>query len=51
MLTDLPVPTIFAHRGACCYSPENTLAAFELAASAEAPYRDFATQLHVLARR
>jgi SAM-dependent methyltransferase len=27
------------------------LVAFELAASAEAPYRDFATQLHVLARR
>jgi glycerophosphoryl diester phosphodiesterase len=31
MLANLPLPTIFAHRGACGYSPENTLAAFELA--------------------
>jgi glycerophosphoryl diester phosphodiesterase len=29
--SNLPTPTIFAHRGACSYSPENTLAAFELA--------------------
>jgi glycerophosphoryl diester phosphodiesterase len=32
MLFDqLPRPTIFAHRGASAYAPENTLAAFELA--------------------
>jgi glycerophosphoryl diester phosphodiesterase len=31
MFPNLPLPTIFAHRGACSYSPENTLAAFELA--------------------
>ena len=27
----LPKPLVFAHRGACAYAPENTLAAFELA--------------------
>lgn len=31
MLNQLPRPTIFAHRGASAYAPENTLAAFELA--------------------
>lgn len=31
MLDILPHPTIFAHRGASAYAPENTLAAFELA--------------------
>lgn len=31
MLTSLPQPIIFAHRGACAHAPENTLAAFELA--------------------
>jgi len=31
MLKDLPSPTIFAHRGASAYAPENTIAAFELA--------------------
>lgn len=31
MLTSLPQPIIFAHRGASAYAPENTLAAFELA--------------------
>lgn len=31
MLTTLPRPVIFAHRGASAYAPENTLAAFELA--------------------
>ncbi len=31
MLSDLPSPLIFAHRGASAYAPENTLAAFELA--------------------
>lgn len=30
-LEELPSPTIFAHRGASAYAPENTLAAFELA--------------------
>lgn len=31
MFSRLPRPTIFAHRGASAYAPENTLAAFELA--------------------
>jgi glycerophosphoryl diester phosphodiesterase len=31
MYDHLPNPTIFAHRGASAYAPENTLAAFELA--------------------
>jgi glycerophosphoryl diester phosphodiesterase len=31
MLTTLPQPVIFAHRGASAHAPENTLAAFELA--------------------
>src|SRR5258706_1202016 len=31
MLTSLPQPIIFAHRGASAYAPENTLAAFNLA--------------------
>ena len=31
MFEHLPPPTIFAHRGASNYAPENTLAAFELA--------------------
>lgn len=31
MLTSLPQPMIFAHRGASAHAPENTLAAFELA--------------------
>ena len=31
MLSELPSPMIFAHRGASAYAPENTLAAFELA--------------------
>ena len=32
MLSDLPSPIIFAHRGASAHAPENTLASFELAA-------------------
>ena len=36
MLTSLPQPIIFAHRGACAHAPENTLAAFELALAQEA---------------
>jgi glycerophosphoryl diester phosphodiesterase len=31
MLKYLPRPAIIAHRGACAYAPENTLAAFDLA--------------------
>jgi glycerophosphoryl diester phosphodiesterase len=31
MLSSLPQPMIFAHRGASAHAPENTLAAFELA--------------------
>ena len=31
MLTTLPQPIIFAHRGASAHAPENTLASFELA--------------------
>jgi len=31
MYSSLPQPTIFAHRGASAYAPENTLTAFELA--------------------
>lgn len=31
MLTQIPHPIIFAHRGASAHAPENTLAAFELA--------------------
>ncbi len=31
MFTNLPRPTIFAHRGSSAYAPENTLAAFEMA--------------------
>lgn len=31
MLHNLPIPTVFAHRGASAYAPENTLAAFTLA--------------------
>ncbi len=36
MLSDLPRPTIFGHRGACVYAPENTIASFELAHSQRA---------------
>ena len=31
MYHNLPIPTVFAHRGASAYAPENTLAAFKLA--------------------
>jgi glycerophosphoryl diester phosphodiesterase len=36
MYVELPRPTIFAHRGASAYAPENTLAAFELAIQQDA---------------
>src|SRR5512147_1683568 len=32
MLSHIPNPAIIAHRGASAYAPENTLAAFDLAA-------------------
>jgi len=35
MFPNLPRPTVFAHRGASAYAPENTLAAFQLAAEHE----------------
>jgi len=35
--TDLPRPTLFAHRGSSAHAPENTLAAFELAFRQGAP--------------
>jgi glycerophosphoryl diester phosphodiesterase len=31
MHPDLPIPAVFAHRGASAYAPENTLSAFQLA--------------------
>ncbi|MFH1184943.1 MAG: glycerophosphodiester phosphodiesterase family protein [Chloroflexota bacterium] len=37
MLASLPRPIIFAHRGASSLAPENTMAAFELAAKDGAP--------------
>jgi glycerophosphoryl diester phosphodiesterase len=36
MYTDLPRPTLFAHRGASAHAPENTLAAFSLAVRQQA---------------
>jgi glycerophosphoryl diester phosphodiesterase len=35
--SDLPRPTVFAHRGSSAHAPENTLAAFQLALSQGAP--------------
>ena len=37
MYKTLPRPTIFAHRGASAYAPENTLAAFQLALEQRSP--------------
>jgi glycerophosphoryl diester phosphodiesterase len=37
MYDDLPRPTIFAHRGAKAYAPENTLASFQMAVTQGAP--------------
>jgi glycerophosphoryl diester phosphodiesterase len=31
MRPDIPIPAVFAHRGASAYAPENTLSAFQLA--------------------
>jgi glycerophosphoryl diester phosphodiesterase len=36
MLAELPRPIVFAHRGASAHAPENTLAAFQLAAAQQA---------------
>ncbi|HEY3313106.1 MAG TPA: glycerophosphodiester phosphodiesterase family protein [Anaerolineales bacterium] len=40
-----PTPIFFAHRGASAYAPENTLAAFELAARQGAPAIEFDVKL------
>jgi glycerophosphoryl diester phosphodiesterase len=45
MLTHFPTPIVFAHRGASAYAPENTLAAFELAARQGAPAIEFDVKL------
>jgi glycerophosphoryl diester phosphodiesterase len=37
LLSKLPTPIIFAHRGACAFAPENTLAAFKQAEEVGAP--------------
>jgi glycerophosphoryl diester phosphodiesterase len=37
LLTQLPIPLVFAHRGASADAPENTLASFKLAAELGAP--------------
>ena len=45
MLSSLPAPIIFAHRGASALAPENTLAAFLLAAEKGAPAIELDVQL------
>lgn len=45
MIADIPTPIIFAHRGASAYAPENTLAAFELAARQGARAIEFDVKL------
>jgi glycerophosphoryl diester phosphodiesterase len=45
MYLDLPRPTIFAHRGASAYAPENTLVAFELAVAQKADAIEFDVKL------
>lgn len=45
MLTQLPPPFYFAHRGASAHAPENTLAAFELALEQGAPAIEFDVKL------
>ncbi len=45
MLETLSKPVVFAHRGACTYAPENTLAAFELAYRQGAPAIEFDAKL------
>ena len=45
MWTDLPHPTVIAHRGDKAHAPENTLAAFELAAEKGADAIEFDVKL------
>ena len=45
MFDSLPSPVVFAHRGASAHAPENTLAAFNLAVSQDAPVIEFDVQL------
>jgi len=45
MITHFPFPIIFAHRGSSAHAPENTLAAFELAARQGAPAIEFDVKL------
>jgi glycerophosphoryl diester phosphodiesterase len=45
MFADLPRPTVFAHRGASAHAPENTLAAFKLAAEQGADAIEFDVKL------
>ncbi len=45
MLSQLPSPFYFAHRGASAHAPENTLAAFELALKQGAPAIEFDVKL------
>ena len=45
MIENFPNPIFFAHRGASAYAPENTLAAFELAARMGAPAIEFDVKL------
>ncbi len=45
MFPNLPRPTVFAHRGASAHAPENTLAAFKLAAEQGADAIEFDVKL------
>jgi glycerophosphoryl diester phosphodiesterase len=45
MWPDIPVPVVFAHRGDCAHAPENTLAAFTMAADKGAPAIEFDVKL------
>jgi glycerophosphoryl diester phosphodiesterase len=45
MFVNLPHPTVFAHRGASAHAPENTLAAFKLAAEQGADAIEFDVKL------
>jgi glycerophosphoryl diester phosphodiesterase len=45
MINHFPIPIIFAHRGASAQAPENTLAAFELAAKQAANAIEFDVKL------
>ena len=45
MFKELPVPTVFAHRGASAHAPENTLSAFQLAVEQGADAIEFDVKL------